>query len=343
MIIGLTGTLASGKGVMAEYLKSKSFSYFSLSDEVRALARENNIELTRKNLQDFANSMREKNGSGFFAEVVAKKYLSQENQKAIVDGIRNPAEIEVLKRLNNFFLVCVDAPQEIRFKRIAERNRENDPKTWEDFLKLEARDKGEGELESGQQVGKCLAAANFKLINDSTPEEFGKRIEEVYNKLLGSRRPNWDEYFLDIVKAVAKRGTCDRGRTGTVIAKDKHILVTGYAGAPKGLAHCDEVGHQMKATVHEDGTASNHCVRTAHAEQNAICQAAKLGIALDGATLYCKMAPCYSCAKMIVNVGIKRVVCEKDYHATKDTKELFKCAGVQLDIINQEVEQYTNQ
>src|SRR5574344_1127614 len=121
-------------------------------------------------------------------------------------------------------------------------------------------------------------------------------------------RPSWDEYFMEIANAVSSRATCDRGKSGCVIVRDRQILVTGYVGSPKGLPHCDEVGHQMKKTVHEDGTTTEHCVRTVHAEQNAICQAAKLGIALQDSTLYCRMTPCRVCAMLIINCGITRVI-----------------------------------
>ena len=127
------------------------------------------------------------------------------------------------------------------------------------------------------------------------------------------------------------------------IVKNKHILVTGYAGSPKGIPHCDDIGHQLKKIVHEDGSVSQHCVRTVHAEQNAICQAAKLGIALEGSTLYCKMTPCYTCAKMIINSGIKRVVAQKDYHASEDSKRVFKQAGIILEILDKETETYASQ
>ena len=156
-------------------------------------------------------------------------------------------------------------------------------------------------------------------------------------------RPSWDEYFMEIARTVAKRATCDRGRSGCVIARDKQILVTGYVGSPRGLPHCDEVGHQMKTVTHEDGHQTHHCTRTAHAEQNAICQAAKLGIAIDGATLYCKMTPCAACCKMIINSGIKKVVCEKKYHAGEESEEAFKQAGVDLAFFEDKVEQYSNQ
>lgn len=156
-------------------------------------------------------------------------------------------------------------------------------------------------------------------------------------------RPSWDEYFMEIADTVAKRATCDRGRSGCVIARDKQILVTGYVGSPRGLPHCDDVGHLMKKVINEDGSISQHCVRTVHAEQNAICQAARLGIALEGATLYCRMTPCRTCAMLIINCGIVRVVCEKKYHAGAESEELFKQAGIKLEYVNNEILKYDNQ
>ncbi len=156
-------------------------------------------------------------------------------------------------------------------------------------------------------------------------------------------RPTWDEYFMEVAKTIAKRATCDRGRSGCVIAKNKQLLVTGYVGSPIGLPHCDDVGHQMKKVVHEDGKKTQHCVRTVHAEQNAICQAAKLGVSLDGATLYCRMTPCRVCAMLIINSGIKRVICEKKYHAGQESEEMFKHAKVEIKFFSEETEQYSNQ
>jgi len=114
-------------------------------------------------------------------------------------------------------------------------------------------------------------------------------------------------------------------------------------GSPIGLPHCDEVGHQMKKVVHEDGKVTQHCVRTVHAEQNAICQAAKLGVSIEGGTLYCRMTPCRTCAMLIINCGIKRVVCERKYHAGGESEEMLRGAGVELVFINEDVERYENQ
>ncbi|MDR1389874.1 MAG: cytidine/deoxycytidylate deaminase family protein [Treponema sp.] len=156
-------------------------------------------------------------------------------------------------------------------------------------------------------------------------------------------RPSWDEYFMEVCDAIAKRATCDRGRSGCVIAKNNQILVTGYVGAPSGLPHCDEAGHQLKQMVHEDGSVTTHCVRTVHAEQNAVCQAAKRGIAIEGATLYCRMTPCRTCAMLIINCGIVRVVAQRRYHDAADSEAMFSQAKIKLEYVHNEVEEYKEQ
>lgn len=157
------------------------------------------------------------------------------------------------------------------------------------------------------------------------------------------QRPTWDEYFMEIAQTVAKRSTCDRGREnhGCVIVRDKQILATGYVGSPPGLPHCDDVGHLMKTVIHEDGHQTQHCMRTIHMELNAICQAAKRGVAIDGSTMYVPYTPCSNCAKAILSSGIKRVVCRKRYHAGDE--EMLRDGGVELSILSPEVEKYDNQ
>ncbi len=157
------------------------------------------------------------------------------------------------------------------------------------------------------------------------------------------KRPSWDDYFMEVADAISKRATCDRGRSGCVIARDKQLLVTGYVGSPQGLPHCDDIGHQMKKVIHEDGHITQHCVRTVHAEQNAICQAAKRGISIDGATLYCRMTPCRTCAMLIINCGIVRVVCENRYHSAEESEQMFSQAGIKLDYVSEDILKYTKQ
>ena len=134
-------------------------------------------------------------------------------------------------------------------------------------------------------------------------------------------RPSWDQYFMDITLDVSRRATCLRAQVGAIIVKDKRILTTGYNGAPKGLPHCLDEGCEM---------VDGHCVRSLHAEQNAIIQAAQHGITLSGGTIYTTHQPCHTCAKMIINAGLERVVYAGHYPDERAMKYL-KTAGVQVD------------
>ncbi len=154
------------------------------------------------------------------------------------------------------------------------------------------------------------------------------------------KRLSWDEYFVGLADAASKRATCNRGRSGCVIVRDKQVLATGYVGSPTGLPHCDDVGHLMKKVIQEDGTITEHCLRTVHSEQNAICQAAKKGIAISGATVYTRMTPCRTCAMLLINCGIERVVCERKYQLAEETEKMFTDAGVKLEYKNIEMQPY---
>ncbi|MDF2051177.1 cytidine/deoxycytidylate deaminase family protein [Arthrobacter sp. Cr_A7] len=153
-------------------------------------------------------------------------------------------------------------------------------------------------------------------------------------------RPSWEEYFCDLVAAVSKRATCDRGQSGCVVVRDKRIICTGYVGSPAGLPHCDDVGHEWGRVLLEDGNIREHCIRTVHAEQNALVQAARNGLSLEGSTVYCSMEPCATCTMLLISAGVERVVALKKYHAAARSREMFLHAGVTLDVLNDEVETY---
>jgi dCMP deaminase len=112
-------------------------------------------------------------------------------------------------------------------------------------------------------------------------------------------RVDWDTYFMDIAQVVSSRSTCDRKHVGALLVRDRMILSTGYNGSIRGMPHCDEAGHLME---------SGHCVATIHAEANAVLQAARNGVRIDGADLYTTASPCWPCFKMIANAGIQRIV-----------------------------------
>ena len=151
------------------------------------------------------------------------------------------------------------------------------------------------------------------------------------------------DHYMELVQDIGKRSTCNRGMMGAILVKDRRIIATGYAGAPSGLPHCDEEGHQIWNKYDEAGKHTEHCVRTTHAEINAIIQCAKFGVSAEGADLYCTMFPCFDCAKAIINVGIQSVTSLYDYHAADWSKDVLNEAGVKWDVINPgEVLRYTS-
>ena len=142
------------------------------------------------------------------------------------------------------------------------------------------------------------------------------------------KRPDWDDYFLEIARVVAKRSTCLRRKIGAVIVRDRRILTTGYNGAPSGLAHCSESGGIRDELKIPSGTRHEVC-RALHSEMNAIIQAAQHGVSTKGATLYCTNQPCSVCSRMVINAGIVRVVFTGAY-PDEFAVSLLKEAGIEL-------------
>ena len=139
-----------------------------------------------------------------------------------------------------------------------------------------------------------------------------------------NKRVSWERYFINIAVEVSKRSTCDRKNVGAVIVKDKMILSTGYNGSIRGLPHCDEIGHEM---------VNGHCVRTTHAEANAIVQAAKNGVKIKGSEIYVTASPCYDCFKLIVNAGILKIFYLEFY---RDERILRYAKDSKVELVNLE-------
>jgi dCMP deaminase len=146
-----------------------------------------------------------------------------------------------------------------------------------------------------------------------------------------TKRPSWDEYFLRITKEVAQRSTCLRRKVGALLVMDKHILTTGYNGAPSGIQHCLEIGCLREQLKVPPGERHELC-RGLHAEMNALIQAANYSTKISGATLYSTTYPCSMCAKMLVNAGIKRIVTLSDY-PDPFAKEIFSMANIDVEIV----------
>lgn len=146
---------------------------------------------------------------------------------------------------------------------------------------------------------------------------------------MSKSRPSWDEYFIGLVDALSARASCDRGRSAAVFVRDNDQLASGYVGAPPGMPHCDDVGHLWSA----DG---KHCIRTLHAEQNAVIRAAKIGVSLKDSTVYCTMEPCVNCAMTMIGLGVVRVVAKNQYHGAQATRDMFSKASITLVTLSNE-------
>lgn len=185
-VIGFTGTIGSGKNT-AKHLIMRKFNCYhvTLSDVIRGEIEKRRGNLNRTTLQDMGNEMRKKYGTHILA-LIAVEYLPRDKEMIIMDGIRNPGEVEYLKKKfgSGFALIAVDAPIEIRFERIKARGDPKDPKALEEFVELDKRDKGEGEPAHGQQVAACIEMTDFKIENNGTPEQLEEKIDDVMKKII---------------------------------------------------------------------------------------------------------------------------------------------------------------
>lgn len=183
--VGVVGQIAVGKGVLVEYLTGRlGFISFSLSSILHSELKKKNItEFTRKTLQDMGDKLRVRYGDAVLAKKAIKELLKHGKNRVVIEGIRNPGEVEYLKKNPNFVLIGVKASRELRFKRLLKRNKPWDPKTYEDFVKVDRRDLGIGQDKSGQQVGKCLAYCDFILTNNKDTKDFQRKVNELMKKV----------------------------------------------------------------------------------------------------------------------------------------------------------------
>ena len=339
--IGITGTLGAGKGTIVDYLvKEKGFVHFSVRDFITKEIERRGMPVNRDSMTIVGNDLRKQHSPSYITDELYKQ-AQETGKNCSIESVRTPLEVSELRKHSNFYLFAIDADAKVRYERIVVRGSSTDNVSFETFIANEQREMTSDDPNK-QNLKACIEQADYLFSNDGNFDDLHQKIEEVLDKIM-YKRPSWDEYFMELANTASKRATCDRGRSGCVIVKNRHVLVTGYVGSPAGLPHCDEVGHLFSKTIHSDGSISNHCIRTVHAEQNAICQAARRGIALEGATLYCRMTPCRTCAMLIINCGIKRVVCERKYHKGEESEEMFRQAGIELEFFYDEVQKYENQ
>ena len=309
MIVGLTGKNGSGKGEVAEFLKQRGFAYYSLSDVIREELKRKRLTVSRENLIKVGNQLRATYGPSVLADRILDKLDPDKNY--VVDSFRSPFEVEAFRRRGSFVLIHVRADARLRFERVVARGRERDPRSFEEFLKIEeAEEKG---ADTNQQLSKTGLLANLEIENNGALEELQEKIREALVKI-SSRltRPSWDEYFMGIARMVAMRSNCVKRKVAAVIVKDKRIISTGYNGTPRGVKNCNEGGCPRCNSFGSQGTDLAECV-CSHAEENAITQAAYHGVNIKHASLYTTYSPCLMCTKMIINSGIQEVVYNVEY------------------------------
>jgi len=327
MLIGLCGKNAAGKTSAAEYLQKKGFYYRSLSDAVREEAKNRSLEDSRENLIAVGNDLRKKFGPGILADRVLMSIDKDKNY--VIDSIRNPSEVAALKKRSDFFLFYIEANDEIRFKRTQSRARPGDPKTVQEFKKLEDKEL-KSAYKNAQQILEVIKMADRNVDSNGPIPELNKNIDKALQTLPQNfDRPDWDEYFMKIAKEVATRSNCVKRKVAAVIVKDKRIVSTGYNGTPRGVKNCNEGGCPRCNNFTDAGTKLDECL-CSHGEENAIVQASYHGVGLKDSIIYTTFSPCLTCSKMIINAGIKKVVFNADYPLGETAKKMLEQAGVEL-------------
>ena len=308
------------------YLHGKSLNYYSLSDVIRDEIRAQGNEPTRENLIQTGNQLRQQYGFAILAQRILTK--TEDGSHTVIDSIRNPSEVEALRAGGHFKLILVDAAPETRYQRLQSRNRESDPRTYDDFLALEERENsGDAHAQNLRQV---KALADYTIQNNSTLEELHRTTDALLLQLLREvPRPGWDQYFMNIAKVAASRSNCLKRKVAAIIVRDKRVISTGYNGTPRGTRNCNEGGCPRCNNLASSGTNLDQCL-CSHGEENAIVQAAYHGVGLSDSTLYSTFAPCLLCAKMIINSGISDVVYNQDYPLNDSAFNLFEESGVRV-------------
>jgi len=183
MIIGLTGPMASGKTTVVDALKKQGYQYVTLSDIIRDEADLKGIPHERENFMAIGQSLREEFGAGVLAERSLKKIKIEGGDNWVIDGIRNPAEVNVLRKHPNFVLIANTAPEDLIIKRILTRERTDDTLDKESIRRKLRREMGEGEPPDGQQLGKCIEMANYVFENVMPFEKVEEEFLKLYNQI----------------------------------------------------------------------------------------------------------------------------------------------------------------
>ena len=307
MIIGITGTLAAGKGTIVEYLQTKGFKHFSVRAYLTNIINERGMPVNRDSMVAVANELREQNSPSFIAEELYRE-AKESGGNVIIESIRTEGEINALKSKGGFHLFAIDADAKLRYDRALGRASATDSVSFETFVANEEREWANTDPNKGN-LKRCIERADYTFTNNGNLDELFIQIDEALKdieakaKNVSAREDyiSWDEYFMGVSILSGKRSKDPSTQVGAcIIDEDKRIVATGYNGAPRGIDDEDFPWSR-------DGDfLETKYAYVCHAELNAILNSSKES--LKNCTIYVALFPCNECAKSIIQSGIKKVV-----------------------------------
>ncbi len=307
MIIGITGTLAAGKGTIVEYLQKKGFKHFSVRAYLTKKVKDQGLPVNRDSFVQVANALREDNSPSFIVEELYRE-AKEAGGDVIIESVRTEGEVQALKSKGNFYLFAIDADAEIRYPRAVARASETDSVSFETFVANEEREWANTDPTKGN-LKRCIELSDYKFTNNGELEELFEQIDTVLQDINNKSKNvtkrqdyiSWDEYFMGVSILSGRRSKDPSTQVGAcIIDQDKKIIATGYNGAPRGID--DEDFPWSREGDFLDTKYAYVC----HAELNAILNATTQN--LKGCTIYVALFPCNECAKSIIQSGIKKVV-----------------------------------
>ncbi len=332
LIIGITGTIRSGKGTLVNALTNKGFHHFSFRKYLEDLGARNRDEMV-----ELANRLRKEHGPSYIAEQLfaqAQKISIEPGFKgaSIIESLRTPGEIKALREKGEFYLIAVDAPLKERYDRAVKEGSSTDNITFEEFKEHDQREMASDDP-TKQNISDCMQEADYLFWNDYETKEKAETEftsgKYGFLNLFGNnkRRPTFDEVFMRQAVEWSSRSTCLSRHTGAVIVDEDNTLISqGYNGAPRGVMHCEDRGgcERRKRNI-PSGERLELCFAV-HAEANAILNSKQPVV---GATMYATNHPCNDCSKVIIQKGIKKVIYLGNY-VSELGEIMLEEAGVEM-------------
>lgn len=329
MIIGITGTLASGKGTVVDFLVENGFKHYSVRYFLVQEIEKRGLSVNRDNLVAVANQLRILNSPSYIVEELYARAKAAQGD-CVIESIRALGEVEALRKKEDFYLIAVDADIGKRYERAILRNTETDKISFEEFFENEKREMF-SENPNKQNLSKCMELADFVIENNGSIEELKEKIKEIIEQISNKKEEkredyiSWHEYFMGVSILSGKRSKDPSTQVGACIVNlDNKIVGIGYNGFPFGCSD-EEFPWDRKGNFLE-----TKYPYVCHAELNAILNS--FGRDLKGCTIYTALFPCNECAKAIIQSGIKKVIYLSDKYAESDSviasKKMFGAAGV---------------